>query len=61
MLAIITIQVKVFGQDLVKFEMVFVEGGTFTMDCTPEQKDCDGSSLSVNRATIPKDFCCVYL
>jgi formylglycine-generating enzyme required for sulfatase activity len=52
LLAIIAIQVKVFGQDSVKFEMVFVEGGTFTMGCTPEQKNCDKSSKPAHQVTL---------
>jgi formylglycine-generating enzyme required for sulfatase activity len=53
--AIIAIQVKVFGQDSVKIEMVFVEGGTFTMGCTPEQKDCNFTSMPAHQVTL-NDF-----
>jgi formylglycine-generating enzyme required for sulfatase activity len=35
--------------------MVFVEGGTFTMGCTPEQKDCTDMSKPTHQVTL-NDF-----
>ncbi len=33
-------------------EMVFVQGGTFEMGCTPEQTDCDGDESPVHEVTL---------
>ena len=38
---------------IAKTEMVFVEGGTFNMGCTPEQgSDCGGEEKPVNKVTL---------
>ena len=39
----------------VRFEMVFVEGGTFAMGCTPEQSDCFNSEKPAHNVTL-SDF-----
>jgi sulfatase modifying factor 1 len=37
-------------------EMVFVEGGTFTMGCTGEQSDCEDNEKPTHQVTL-SDFC----
>lgn len=49
--------IRLTGQTTLPPEMVFVEGGTFTMGCTPEQQPCGIGSRVVRIETF---FICKY-
>ena len=44
-----------FTVNNVSFEMIFVEGGTFVMGCTPEQSDCFNSEKPAHNVSL-SDF-----
>ena len=51
---------KIFP-DLLKTEMVFVKGGTFTMGCTDEQgNDCDSDEKPTHQVTVSDYYICKY-
>ena len=43
---------KTFTVDGASFEMIAVEGGTFTMGCTSEQSDCDSYAKPTHSVTL---------
>jgi len=45
----------IFTVNGVSFEMIYVEGGTFVMGCTSEQKNCGKDESPVHRVTL-SDF-----
>ena len=40
----------------VSFEMIFVEGGTFVMGCTPEQGNCYTGEIPTHKVTLTDFF-----